>query len=212
MYLSMIPIHRSIYQFIWISLHSPADLSIYLSIYLFNILNFLSIIRHVSLSAMPYPNILRHNYQLLQKFPRVLCTEHDLNCLSTFSLHHGVSHACCTFHKSSPQTYYVLSRPFAGWEANCCNSKIRENEILNNIEQSSKTLSKALIVIVKCQDDFLICIASNYCKKTILQIAARQVVVSHWRITLGSIVCKIPTIKLRANTEEKKKPESILTM
>ena len=50
--------------------------------------------------------------------------------------------------------------------------------MLHNFEQSSNTLSKKLVVSVKYQDVLVIYIVSNYCNKTILQIAARQIVVS----------------------------------
>ena len=54
-----------------------------------------------------------------------------------------------------------------------------ENEILHNFEQSKNTFLKKLITIIKYKDVFLICIVSNYCRKTILQIAVRQIVVNH---------------------------------
>ena len=54
-----------------------------------------------------------------------------------------------------------------------------KNEILHNFVQSLNILLKKLIVIVKYQDGFHIRIASNYRDKTILQIAARQIVVCH---------------------------------
>ena len=74
----------------------------------------------------------------------------------------------------------LYKRPqFADIDPNYCNSKVSENEVLLNFEQSSNSLSKIPSVVVKYQDVFRICIVSIYRNKTILQIAgsARQSVV-----------------------------------
>ena len=62
----------------------------------------------------------------------------------------------------SLHSYEEGIKHMGGWEGNYCNSKFCENEILHNFKQSSNTLLKKVIVIVKYQDLSQNCIVSNY--------------------------------------------------
>ena len=68
---------------------------------------------------------------------------------------------------------------------------------MNNFEQSKNTFLKKLIAIVKYKNVFLICIVSNYCRKTIPQIAVRQIVVNHKKNLIGFNSLKMHSIIMR---------------